>query len=142
MIDVQARLSSTGRCFVSPEENIKVVTFAIDIPRGYKRGQSIWLVYDDEKGVRETPERERWVSTDGYTLFYWIDTLFRDNGKERYGPSKYQREHDTWAGGPAWIPNETHPLKCVGYLLSFDEVRLNRSKGLHFDTLNGSWVAD
>lgn len=146
MIDVQARIRSTGRCFVAPEDYIVAVTFAVADDDSYcgRRyfARSGFYVCDWKGNMsRQTEEQGlRWVSTDGEILFWWmLDTLYRDHGRERHGPSKWERENDNWAGKPGWIPNYFHRLECAAYLLDLEEVKRYGAQGLDFNPHTGKW---
>ncbi len=118
MIDVRARLKASGRCIVALSDDIVFAMWRSD--------------YDTIEGCRnygigiEHRGEKRWVSSDGLLLTLWQPgTQYRNGGREYYYPTQYELDRPwlilTEARG--WTPVESHPMKCLAYLLSLEDMR-------------------
>jgi hypothetical protein len=112
MIDVQAELRCSGRCYVSLENDIQEVLFLLE-----KGGGIIVGVLDPKK---------RWISLNGEYLTLWQEgTTYRNSGMEYYYPTQYEIDRP-WlilTDAKGWHQVEMYPMKNVAYLFTVEEVK-------------------
>lgn len=131
MIDVQARLAATGRCYVSPDEKIVAMVQRYDANQISKCQNHPWgvashvLVDPEHPAYRETNElfeQSFYVSTSGLILYLWHPRAeYRNDGREKR-ESAIARTLGTEAI-ENWHDNMWFHMECVAWLLNLDDVK-------------------